>query len=223
MVTNAKLKKLNCEKELTLSVIEGKWKLTILCYLGLKGTKRFKELKDLIPGITQQTMTLQLKELEKDGLVHREVYPVVPPKVEYSLTEQGRSLIPILKMLDEWGENHQKLDEKEVQGTHDVKERTLSIIEGKWKLVLLCHLGIKGTKRFSELKKLIPAITQKMLTNQLRELEDDGLVHREVYPVVPPKVEYSLTDKGKSLMPMIKILEEWGKNYMKHLEVRITG
>ncbi|WP_242009762.1 winged helix-turn-helix transcriptional regulator [Halalkalibacter nanhaiisediminis] len=97
------------------------------------------------------------------------------------------------------------------------------MIEGKWKLVLLCHLGIKGTKRFSELKKLIPAITQKMLTNQLRELEDDGLVHREVYPVVPPKVEYSLTDKGKSLMPMIKILEEWGKKYMKNLEMKITG
>ncbi|WP_274856828.1 winged helix-turn-helix transcriptional regulator [Bacillus methanolicus] len=98
------------------------------------------------------------------------------------------------------------------------KVQTLSVIEGKWKLVILCHLGLKGTKRFMELKKLIPNITQKMLTNQLRELEEDGLVHREVYPVVPPKVEYSLTEQGKSLMSVLKMLEDWGKKYIKQIE-----
>ncbi|WP_228275845.1 winged helix-turn-helix transcriptional regulator [Gracilibacillus oryzae] len=102
----------------------------------------------------------------------------------------------------------------ESQDLYYEKRLALTVIEGKWKLIILCHLERKGTKRFGELKKLIPNITQKMLTNQLRELEHDGLVHREVYPVVPPKVEYSLTDQGDNLLPILHKLEEWGRNYM---------
>lgn len=93
------------------------------------------------------------------------------------------------------------------------KELTLAVIGGKWKLIILWHLGLEGTKRFSELKKLIPHITQKMLTNQLRELEEDQLILRKVYPVVPPRVEYSLTEHGESLMPVLKMMYTWGKNY----------
>ncbi|GAB2700680.1 winged helix-turn-helix transcriptional regulator [Paenibacillus thermoaerophilus] len=93
------------------------------------------------------------------------------------------------------------------------KELTLAVIGGKWKLIILWHLGMEGTKRFSELKKLIPHITQKMLTNQLRELEEDQLVYRKVYPEVPPRVEYSLAPYGESLMPVLKAMYEWGKNY----------
>ncbi|WP_036688143.1 winged helix-turn-helix transcriptional regulator [Paenibacillus tyrfis] len=93
------------------------------------------------------------------------------------------------------------------------KELTLAVIGGKWKLIILWHLGLEGTKRFSELKKLIPHITQKMLTNQLRELEEDQLIFRKVYPVVPPRVEYSLTEHGESLMPVLKMMYNWGKNY----------
>lgn len=218
LMNKEKLNDIYREKELTLSVLEGKWKLIILCHLGLKGTKRFTELKNLIPDITQRMLTNQLRELEKDGLVHREVYPVVPPKVEYSLTELGKSLMPIIEMLEEWGKNYLKETNQKNKGVYYEKVQTLSVIEGKWKLVILCHLGLKGTKRFMELKKLIPNITQKMLTNQLRELEEDGLVHREVYPVVPPKVEYSLTEQGKSLMSVLKMLEEWGKKYIKQIE-----
>jgi DNA-binding HxlR family transcriptional regulator len=95
------------------------------------------------------------------------------------------------------------------------KEMTLSIIGGKWKMIILWHLGKQGTKRFSELKALIPNITQKMLVNQLRELEEDEIVERKVYNVVPPKVEYSLTEHGKSLMPILELMYEWGKNYMQ--------
>ncbi|WP_234972651.1 winged helix-turn-helix transcriptional regulator [Salimicrobium salexigens] len=94
------------------------------------------------------------------------------------------------------------------------KLRTLSVIEGKWKLIILCHVGLKGTKRFGELRKLIPSITKKMLAAQLREMEEDGLMHREVYPVVPPKVEYSLTDQGMSLFPILTALEDWGSRYI---------
>jgi DNA-binding HxlR family transcriptional regulator len=216
--TQKKLKNLHFDKELTLSVIEGKWKLIILCHIGVKGTIRFSELKKLIPNITQQTLTNQLRQFEKDGIVHREVYPVVPPKVEYSFTEQGKSLMPILKLLNEWGMNNLISVEKSDKKIHCEKELTLSVIEGKWKLVILCHLGLKGKKRFTELKSLIPNITQKVLTKELRQFEKDGLVHRKVYPVVPPKVEYSLTQQGISLIPILEVLEEWGKNYKKQIE-----
>jgi len=93
------------------------------------------------------------------------------------------------------------------------KELTLAVIGGKWKLIILWNLGLEGTKRFSELKRQIPHITQKMLTNQLRELEEDQLIERKVYAEVPPRVEYSLSDYGQSLMPLLHAMYDWGKNY----------
>ena len=93
-------------------------------------------------------------------------------------------------------------------------EVTLDLIAGKWKALILCHLGI-GTMRFSMLKRTFPSITQKMLTQQLRELEEDGLVTRTVYAQVPPKVEYALTPFGDSLMPIIQTMSAWGKNYLE--------
>ncbi len=86
---------------------------------------------------------------------------------------------------------------------------TLSVIGGKWKAVILWHL-INQTRRFSEIKHLIPDITQKMLTQQLRELEEDGLIRRQVYAEVPPRVEYSLTAFGRTLMPVLYAMAQWG-------------
>jgi len=98
---------------------------------------------------------------------------------------------------------------------HCRKELTLAIIGGKWKMLILWRLGKEGTKRFTELKDRMPGITQKILTNQLRDLEDDHLVHRKIYPEVPPKVEYSLTDYGKSILPILEAMYEWGTDYCK--------
>lgn len=95
------------------------------------------------------------------------------------------------------------------------KELTLVVIGGKWKMLIMWHLGKEGTKRFGELKALIPGITQRMLISQLRELEEDLIVRRKVYPVVPPKVEYSLSKKGYSLMPILDSMYDWGKNYIE--------
>ena len=92
-------------------------------------------------------------------------------------------------------------------------EATLDLIGGKYKTLILWHLS-EGKLRFSELKKLVSA-TPKMLTQQLRELESQRLVHREVFPVVPPKVEYSLTDLGKSLMPILVAMRDWGAGYLR--------
>lgn len=93
-------------------------------------------------------------------------------------------------------------------------ETTLLLIGDKWKVLILRDLFI-GTKRFNELKKSLVGVTQKMLTQQLRELESDGIIHREVYPVVPPKVEYSLTKLGLTLKPVMDTLVEWGYFYKK--------
>lgn len=94
-------------------------------------------------------------------------------------------------------------------------ETTLSFIDGKWKGVILYHLLTDGTLRFSELRRRLQAVTQRMLTKQLRELEEQGLVTRTVYPVVPPRVDYALTPLGQSLRPVIMILEQWGNRYVE--------
>lgn len=92
-------------------------------------------------------------------------------------------------------------------------EAALEAIGGKWKGLILFHLQGE-IKRFNELRRLIPGITQRMLTKQLRELEKDQIVFRKVYPEVPPKVEYSLTDFGKTLTPILQALHEWGAEYV---------
>ena len=95
-------------------------------------------------------------------------------------------------------------------------EATLALIGGKYKTLILWHL--KDTiLRFNEIKKLIPKATPKMLTQQLRELESDGLIIRVVYPVVPPKVEYSLSDFGKSIIPILDSMCDWGSDYLENL------
>jgi DNA-binding HxlR family transcriptional regulator len=88
-------------------------------------------------------------------------------------------------------------------------ETTLQIIGGRWKVLIIREL-LLGVRRFGELQRALPGVTQKMLTQQLREMEQDGIVHRKVYAEVPPKVEYSLTSLGDSLQPILKAMHEWG-------------
>jgi DNA-binding HxlR family transcriptional regulator len=88
-------------------------------------------------------------------------------------------------------------------------ENALGMLEGRWKLLILFQLFGGQVKRFSELERTIPAVTQKMLAQQLRQLEKDGIVHRTVYPEVPPKVEYCLTEWGQSLCPALDALLKW--------------
>ncbi len=97
-------------------------------------------------------------------------------------------------------------------------ELTLDVIGGKWKSVILFHLMKTETLRFRDFRRLMPRVTLQMLTNQLRELEADGVVHREVYAQVPPKVEYSLTPFGRSLEPIIHLMLEWGRRHEKRLQ-----
>ncbi len=100
-------------------------------------------------------------------------------------------------------------------------DATLRLIGGKYKSLILWHL-VGGPLRHGELHKLIPQATPKMLTQQLRELEGDNLLKRKVYPVVPPKVEYSLTDFGLSLKPILSAMYDWGADYMKNNRIEIN-
>lgn len=97
-------------------------------------------------------------------------------------------------------------------------ETTLKMLGCKWKVLIIRDL-LTGTKRFNELKKSVKGITQKVLTAKLRELEDLELVHRQVYPQTPPKVEYTLTDIGYSMLPVLDALKDWGKDYKKYIRL----
>ncbi|QWG35286.1 transcriptional regulator [Bacillus mycoides] len=97
------------------------------------------------------------------------------------------------------------------------KELTLSIISGKWKVVILWHLGVEGPHRFSELQRLFPSISHKVLSNQLKELMEDGIIDRTVYPEIPPRVEYYMTELGMSLLPIVEMMYDWGKMRMEQI------
>ena len=103
---------------------------------------------------------------------------------------------------------------EKLQNYHCPVETTLDLIGGKYKTLILWHLA-GGPQRFSQLQRLITRATPKMLTQQLRELEEDGVIHREVFPVVPPRVEYSLTDRGRSLLPILHAMRDWGTAYLR--------
>ena len=107
---------------------------------------------------------------------------------------------------------------KQCQSFQCPVEATLQLIGGKYKSLILWHL-IGKTLRFNELSKLITSATPKMLTQQLRELENDGLINRTVYPIVPPKVEYSLTTFGESIIPVLEAMCSWGTNYLEEKNV----
>lgn len=93
-------------------------------------------------------------------------------------------------------------------------EAAISVLNGKWKVLILWHLK-GGVRRFGEVRKLIPRITQKMLAQELRDLEAEGLVQRKIYPVIPPKVEYALTPHGETILPVLEILAQWGRAHLK--------
>jgi len=101
-------------------------------------------------------------------------------------------------------------------------ETTLSLLGNKWKVLILRELFI-GTKRFGELSRGVPGISQKMLTQQLRQMEEDNLVHRKVFAEVPPRVEYSLTEIGRSLSPILDAMHKWGTKYRMLNGIKVAG
>src|SRR6266487_3733801 len=140
--------------------VGGKWKFWIMYHL-LNGPKRFGELQRLFPQVSRQMLTIQLRELEQIGILHRQIYIQVPPKVEYRLSEVGQRLEPILRQMDTWGQWYTEQGDQEVDW--------LVSLGGRWTFWIWYHL-LSGPKRFGELQKLLPQISQHMLILKLREL-----------------------------------------------------
>ncbi len=183
--------------------VGGKWKFGILYHL-LSGTKRFGELQRLLPQASRQMLTIQLRELEQMGVVHRQAYVQVPPKVEYRLSELAWRLEPVLRQVYAWGIWY--CDQMGLEFDWPV------ILGGKWKFGIWYSL-LSGTKRFGELQRLMPQASRQMLTVQLRELEQMGIVHRQAYVQVPPKVEYRLSELGRRSEPVLRQMYAWGRWY----------
>lgn len=112
------------------------------------------------------------------------------------------------------------MDNSKINSYHCTVEAAMDIIGGKYKAIILWHLIKDGTLRFSQLQRLIPQATPKMLSSQLKELEANNLIVRVLYPVVPPKTEYSLSEFGKTLIPIITTLRDWGSLYFEHMNVQ---
>ena len=204
-----------CPVRATVRLLGGKYKSVVIWSLR-NGKKRFSEIQAMIPEATGKMLTKQLRELEADGLIERKVYPVVPPKTEYSLTEFGETAIPLIMDMSRC-----------VSGmTFDgyLLGRTLQVIGGKYKMYIIWRL-MDGPKRFGELRTFFSGITAHILSLQLKELESDGLIRREVKSENPPWVEYSLTSTGMSLLPVIDTIAEWGAAYidMENEKAKLSG
>lgn len=181
--------------------VGGKWKFWILYHL-LSGTKRFGEVQRLFPEVSRQMLTIQLRELEQIGLLRRRIYVQMPPKVEYSLTELGRSLEPLLRQMETWG----KWYGEQIGPQYD----WIVSLGGRWKFWIWYHL-LGGPKRFSEVQRLLPQASRQMLTIQLRELEQMGVLHRQTSVQGSPKGEYQLSELGWESESMLRQLYAWGR------------
>jgi len=111
------------------------------------------------------------------------------------------------------------MDRKKARELHCSVEATIAVLGGKYKAIIVWKLHLFTIMRYSELQKAIPQATAKMLSQQLKELEADGIVSRKLYPVVPPKTEYRLTERGKTLVPIVNAMSDWGHEYFKYLGI----
>jgi DNA-binding HxlR family transcriptional regulator len=182
--------------------IGGKWKFWTWYHL-LDGPQRIGEMQRLIPQASRQMLTQQLRELEEVGVLYRTVYPQLPPKVEYSLTDIGRASEPMLRQFYTWGRWY-------ADAIGIAFDDWLMILSGRWMIWIWHHL-FTGPKRFSDLQRLLPEANQQILTARLHDLEQMGVIHREAATEGAPRVGYSLTLMGRQSEPMLRATYAWGR------------
>lgn len=202
--------------QMTIRLVKGSQKARILWHLD-KTPLRFNELLKALTPVSKKVLSEQLKELENDGFISRIVYPETPVRVEYSINELGKTIKPLFEAIEQWQKHYRKYYSQNIRNKNLLVEDyssnlILDIIGNKWNDRIVYTLNHK-TKRFGQLKKELEPISQKILTEHLRELENYGIIKRTVYNEVPPKVEYSLTELGQSLIHIIHMLYEWGYKY----------
>ncbi len=173
-----------------------------ICYHLLSGPKRFGELQRLLPQASRQMITIQLRQLEQVGMIHRRVYDVTPPKVEYQLSDLGKTAEPILRQLYAWGQWYHAQVGQEIDW--------LVSLGSKWKIWIWYHL-LTGPRRFGELQDLLPQISRRILTLELRELEQMSIVQRQACVQEPARQEYALTPLGQNSEPVLRQLYASGR------------
>ncbi len=179
-----------------IDTLGSKWNLMIIWNLQ-EETLRFTKLRKKIGYINSKTLTNHLRCLERYNIIHKVVYPEVPPRVEYSLTKYGKAFLPVFKAVNEWSRSLSS------------PINLLETLGSKWNLMIIWNLQ-EETLRFTKLRKQMGDINSKTLTDNLRYLEKHYIIDRVVYPEVPPRVEYSLTKQGKTFLPLLKAMNEWG-------------
>lgn len=206
--------------EYALHVFTDKWKPIILYYALREEQMRYRDFQRVMPHITNRMLTLKLRTLVDDGLLTKIESKDKRKKVMYSTTTEGESLAPILRFMNQWGEVH--LPPDQVSFPHEDNPghvcsalTTIETINGKWKPYIIVEM-LKGTKRFTQLLQQYPSMSKRTLSNHLGRLEEDGLIERIVYDEIPPRVDYSITEYGETLRPLLKQLEDWGRTYYKH-------
>jgi len=190
--------------------VGGKWKFWIWYQL-LGGPKRFGALQRLLPHASRQMLTIQLRELEQVGALHREVYEQQPPKVEYTLTDLGQRVEPVLRQMYAWG----KWSSAQVGMEYD---EWLVRLGGRWTF-WIWYLLLSGPKRFGDLQRLLPQASRQMLTTQLHELEQMRVLDRQTHVPGSPKGAYALTELGKQAEPMLRQLYAWGRWYCEQMGI----
>ncbi len=181
--------------------VGGKWKFWIWYHL-LDGPKRIGALQRLIPQASRQMLTLQLRELEALGVIHRTVYPQLPPKVEYSLTDVGQESGAMLRQFYAWG----RWCTETIGLDFD---DWLMILSRRW-MVWIWHVLFSGPKRFSDVQRWLPQANRQILAARLHDLERLGVIRREVAPH-GAKMYYRLTAMGWRSEPMLRATYAWGK------------
>jgi DNA-binding HxlR family transcriptional regulator len=174
-----------------------------ICFHLLGGAKRFGELQRLIPQASRQMLTRQLRELEQVGMIRRQVYDQVPPKVEYSLTDVGRQSEELVYQFYAWAQWCAAAMGLEY-------DDWLRIQSGVWMVWIWYHL-LGGAKRYSDLRRLLPQANEQTLAARLREMERLGVIHRAPLQEGTSKVAYSLTTMGRTAEPILRARYAWGR------------
>ena len=200
-------------------MVKDKWTNDILYNL-YKDPKRFRDLEKAIPEISKKVLSSKLRKMENNNLIYKSIISKTPLIIQYHLSDFSLSLRPIFSSMYLWVMNYQQDYYNLVK--NDLKSYalipisfTLHILEKKWKVGILNSLR-NNPKRISELKKELHPVSKKMLIEHLKEMEQDGLIIKNIYDENLPKVEYSLTSSGKALIPIMDMFIEWSLNYEQY-------
>ena len=195
-----------------MKIVRNKWTVPIIFTIMENKDIRFNELEKSIDSINPKILIKELKNLANENLICRNVYPEIPPRVEYCLTEKGLSLKSGFNELINYGKRFCDDKRSASEGDKYFLYFSMGLITSKWSAPIMYSL-FSGTKRFKELERFVTGISTRMLSKELKQLEEKGIIERISYSEVPPRVEYKLTDRGHALYHCFLELISYAKKY----------